>query len=226
MPLILNIDTAVQSASICLADGDKILATAINPSEKESAAWLHTAIDALLRQAKIPINELDAVAVSEGPGSYTGLRVSMATAKGLCYALNVPLITVPTLQMMATAALPVAASAQLLCPMIDARRAEVFTALYDAELKEVMPTANLILDENTFSDWLQTNTVLFFGNGSNKAMPLLTHCHALFANVTANASHMCRLSYKKFLQEQFSELAYTEPFYAKAFHSLPAKKKY
>lgn len=226
MPLILNIDTAVQSASVCLADGDETIVTAVNPSEKESAAWLHIAIQNLLRSHNVSIAGLKAIAISEGPGSYTGLRVGMATAKGLCYALNVPLIAVPTLQMMAAAALQAPASAQLLCPMIDARRAEVFTALYDTALNEVMPATNMILDENSFNDWLQTHTVLFFGNGCAKAQPLLKQAHAGFANVVANASHMRRLSYKKFVQSRFAELAYAEPFYAKAFYSSLPKKKY
>lgn len=226
MPLILNIDTAVTSASVCLADGNTVLMAMVNPSEKESAAWLHPAIAALLRQTNVSINKIEAVAVTAGPGSYTGLRVGMATAKGLCYALNVPLIAVSTLQTMAASAQALAASSQLLCPMIDARRMEVFTALYDAELNEVMPATNLILDENAFGEWLQTYTVLFFGNGSGKATPLLTHPHAFFANVQTNAADMVRLSHKKFTAQQFDGLAYAEPFYGKAFHSPAAKKKY
>lgn len=226
MPLILNIDTAVASASICLADGDTVLKAMINPSEKESAAWLHPAIEALLREANVSLSNLNAVAVSAGPGSYTGLRVGMATAKGLCYALNVPLIAVSTLQTMAASAQALAASSQLLCPMIDARRMEVFTALYDAKLNEVLPATNLILDESAFGDWLQTYSILFFGNGSGKALSLTRHPHAFFANVQTNAANMACLSHKKFTAQQFAGLAYAEPFYGKAFHSPVAKKKY
>ena len=134
MALILHIDTAVQSASICLAENEKILGTKVNPAEKESASWLHMAIQELLLKSAISPGQLDAIAISAGPGSYTGLRVGMATAKGLCYALSKPLITINTMQMMANSVEK--PSTELLCPMIDARRMEVFTAVYDTSLHE------------------------------------------------------------------------------------------
>ncbi len=226
MPLILNIETAVQSASICLADGETIVATAINPSEKESAAWLHTAIRTLFEQNSFSLHQLEAIAVSAGPGSYTGLRVGMATAKGLCYTLNIPLIAVSTLQTMAASAQALASPGQLLCPMIDARRMEVFTALYNDELKEVIPATNLILEPASFADWLEKYAVLFFGNGSGKASMLIHHFHARFANIETNAVHVAGLSYKKFALHQFSDLAYAEPFYGKEFYSPAFKKNY
>jgi len=222
--LLLHIDTAVQSASVCLAKDENILATTINPSEKESAAWLHLAIQDILRQHNYTPNQLDAIAVSAGPGSYTGLRVGMATAKGLCYALNLPLISINTLQMMAAAFKE--PSTDLLCPMIDARRMEVFTALFDWSLNEVMPPKNLILDEQSFAEPLQEHTISFFGNGSEKARPLLQHSHAMFVDVLANASDMVSLAAKKFAEGQFSDLAYSEPYYGKDFHSPIFKKFY
>lgn len=224
MSLILNIDTAVQWASVCLADDGKVIASAVNPSEKESASWLHVAINDLLQQNSVQAGQLEAVAVSAGPGSYTGLRVGMAAAKGLCYALSVPLIAINTLQMMA-AAIKVS-SAGLLCPMIDARRMEVFTALYNTSLKEVMPSTNLVLDEGSFSDWLQENTILFFGNGSKKAEPLIRSANASFTAVQAAASDMAVLAAQKFAAGQFSDLAYSEPLYGKEFHSSVSKKFY
>lgn len=224
MPLILNIDTAVQSASVCLAEGTTVLAASVNPSERESAAWLHTAVQELLAQAKVPLHRIDAVAVSAGPGSYTGLRVGMAAAKGLCYALSVPLLAVPTLQMMAVAAGP--AGTALLCPMIDARRMEVFTALYDAALAEVLPATNAILDPASFASWLQAGTIYFFGNGSGKAANIIQHTNAIFRTVAATAEHMVPLSAAKFERRQFSDLAYSEPFYGKDFHAPVSKKNY
>ena len=148
MALILHIDTAVQTASVCLAKDEKTVGAVTNPHEKESASWLHTAIQSLLQANSYTLKQLDAIAVSKGPGSYTGLRVGMAAAKGLCYALSKPLITIDTLQMMAAAAHH--SSAQLLCPMIDARRMEIFAALYDSSLAEVIPSVNMILEETSF----------------------------------------------------------------------------
>lgn len=226
MPLLLNIDTAVASASVCLADGDDVLGTAVNPSEKESAAWLHPAIQSLFLENNVSPDKIDAVAVSAGPGSYTGLRVGMATAKGLCYALQVPLIAVSTLHMMAASAQASATAGQLLCPMIDARRMEVFTALYDEHLNEIMPAVNLILDERPFASWLEKYRVLFFGNGAQKAAPLISHRCATLANIGTSAAHMAGLSRQKFALRQFADPAYVEPFYGKAFYSPAPKKKY
>lgn len=224
MPLLLNIDTAVQSASVCLSDYDKIIAELVNPSEKESATWLHVSIQKLLSENNLRLQDVKGIAVSAGPGSYTGLRVGMAAAKGLCYALDLPLITVNTLQMMA-AAIKNPPSA-LLCPMIDARRIEVFTALYDSSLQEVMSSTNMILEPGSFDQWLTANTVCFFGNGSEKAKTVINHSNASFVEIKATASNMAKLSAEKFAQAQFSDLAYTEPFYGKDFHSVVSTKFY
>lgn len=214
----------MQSASVCLANDETIIATAINPAEKESASWLHVAVQDLLQQNRVSPHQLNAVAISAGPGSYTGLRVGMAAAKGLCYALSIPLITVNTLQMMAAAVKN--PTTQLLCPMIDARRMEVFAALYDTSLNEVLPATNLILDENSFNDWLQNHTISFFGNGSSKALSVMKHPNALFVEVKATAADMILLAAKRFASGQFSDLAYSEPFYGKDFHSSIYKKFY
>lgn len=222
MAFILNIETAVQAASVCLAEGDLVIGQFESASERDSASWLHVEIQEILQQHNILFSKIDAVAVSVGPGSYTGLRVGMAAAKGLCYALSLPLIEVSTLQMMAAAAQPDPAA--LFCPMIDARRLEVFTALYDAELNEVMPATNLILEDGCFNEWLDEQKVLFFGNGSQKAVPFLKHPNAFFSSVIASARHMAPLSKKKFALKQFADLAYSEPFYGKQFYSPPPKK--
>jgi len=214
---ILNIDTAVQTSSVCLAQDDQPLIKKINPTQKDSASWLHIAIGQALNEARISFNDLDAVAVSEGPGSYTGLRVGMAAAKGICYALNKPLIGINTLKMMAVAAQTHAAD--LLCPMIDARRMEVFTAVFSRQLDFLMPPTNLVLNESSFFELLRKNTVLFFGNGSTKFQTLTKNPNSLFSTIETNALHMTTLSYNKFLKAEFADLAYSQPYYGKDFYS-------
>ena len=219
MNIILNIDTAVQSSSVCLAKNGEPLALKINPSQKDSAAWLHVAIKELLNEQKITVEDLDAIAVTEGPGSYTGLRVGMSTAKGLCYVSKKPLITINTLQMMAVAAQD--GSTNLICPMIDARRMEVFTAVFDQQLHYILPSGNLILNENSFSEVLKDNVVSFFGDGSIKFQQLIKHPNAIFKAFEINALLMISLSRQKFLKQEFANLAYLQPYYGKDFHSSP-----
>ena len=136
MSLILNIDTALETAFVCLSNGNEVLQSSVNETQKDHATWLHTAITNLLQKTGHSVNELEAVAVSIGPGSYTGLRVGLASAKGFCYALNIPLIAISTLKIIALAASNEVQGATIICPMIDARRMEVFTLLYDIDLME------------------------------------------------------------------------------------------
>lgn len=222
MNWILNIDTAVQTASVCLAGDGNAISTVTNPSQKDHAAWLHAAIQDLLKENNIALTQLKAIAVSAGPGSYTGLRVAMATAKGLCYVLHVPLITISTLKMMATAAID--EPTEFLCPMIDARRMEVFAAVFDKQLQEIVPPKNFILTEETFHELLNQHTITFFGNGSDKFQPLCQHPNAVFKKIEANAASMASLSYQSFRKGEFADLAYSEPYYGKEFYS-PAPKR-
>ena len=224
MALLLHIDTAVQSPSVCLSDDQKILGEKTNPSERESAAWLHLAIKELLQENDLQVQNLNAVSVSAGPGSYTGLRVGMAAAKGLCFAFEIPLISINTLQLMAASFN--SPTSGLLCPMIDARRMEVFTALYDRSLKEVMKPINLIIDDNCFQNELEQHIISFFGNGSEKAKAIIHHRNAVFTSVTTSAANMVGLALDMFDTRQFSNLAYAEPFYIKDFHSPFSKKNY
>jgi len=220
MSFILNIDTALDTASVCLAQNEEILALAINENQKKQSGWLHQVINELLKKNNLRPNQLDAVAVSIGPGSYTGLRVGLSAAKGLCYALNIPLIAVSTLKMIAFAAKDEADS--LICPMIDARRMEVFTAVYDKELQEKMPAHALVIDEKSFADML-TSSILFCGNGSKKLQSLISNTNASFSDTVSNASHLSPLSQNCFLKKEFADLAYTEPLYIKEFYS-PVRK--
>lgn len=220
MSLILHIDTAVDTASICLSNGTQLIAADSNNQSRESAGWLQPAIGRLLASQDIGFRELQAVSVSEGPGSYTGLRVGMASAKGLCYALGIPLIAVGTLEMMAAAAIAAVPGDAIFCPLIDARRMEVFTAMFDRDLAVRLPHCNLILDASSFSDWLSEHRVVFSGNGSSKLKSLLDSPSAVFAeDVAAGATHMVPLAWKKFTMRNFADLAYAEPFYGKAAHT-------
>jgi tRNA threonylcarbamoyladenosine biosynthesis protein TsaB len=219
--MILHIDTSVETASVCLAENKNILQLAVNENQHDHAAWLQPAIQTMLKEAGITVQELNAVAVSIGPGSYTGLRVGLSSAKGLCYALNIPLLTIGTLEMMAYAAKE--EQAELLCPMIDARRMEVFTALYDKTLQEIKAPQALILEKNIFEEFLLSHTILFYGNGSMKLKKILDHPHALFKSIIFNASHMVLPAYDLYKTGKKADLAYTEPLYVKEFFTPPRK---
>lgn len=214
---LLHIDTAVEGSSVCLSKEETVLAIKQNEASRESAAWIQPAIQELLQEQEVSFAWLKAVAVSAGPGSYTGLRVGMATAKGLCYALGIPLIPVSTLQMMAASAAE--AKTDWLCPMIDARRMEVFTALYDKKGQELVNPHNLILQPQSFTEWLQRRPITFFGNGSQKFSAVAQHQNALFETFNTDARHLVPLSFALFKQGRFADLAYCEPYYGKAFFS-------
>jgi tRNA threonylcarbamoyladenosine biosynthesis protein TsaB len=227
MSLILSIDTATSRASVSLSFEGKLLAERVNAQSMDHAAWLHVAARELLQSHHhhYTLQDVNAIATVAGPGSYTGLRVGMSAAKGLCYALKIPLISLNTLKIMADATNRNISSSQLLCPMLDARRMEVFTALYDASLQELVPPSPMILEKDSFSVWLNKHEIIFFGTGSSKWKELTTHPNAIFADWFYAPSDIARMSYKAFLANAFSDLAYAEPFYLKDFYTpvkLPA----
>lgn len=222
MAILLNIDTAVETASVCLSNDSDLISVAINENQKDHAAWLHTAIQEILQDAGFSVNDLEAIAVSIGPGSYTGLRVGLSAAKGLCYALNIPLISIGTLKIMAHAVNK--EEAQLFCPVIDARRMEVFTAVYDRSLHEIVKPCALIVDKNSFADLLASHTIMFCGNGNKKLQSVLSHDNALFSTKVPTAADMPSLAAEYFREKKFFALAYIEPLYIKEFYS-PAHKK-
>ena len=217
MALILNIDTAVNAASVCIANDGNILSFAKNENQKDHAAWLHIAIKELFEKNDLQADSIEAVAVTEGPGSYTGLRIGMATAKGICYALNKPLITLNTLLVMANAAKN--ENADLLCPMIDARRSEVFTAIYSKTLEVVKQPLAMKVDEKSFDKELLSHTICFFGNGSDKFRQIKNNSRAIFKDLNFDASSMIELSEARFQRKQFADLAYAEPLYLKEFYT-------
>ncbi|HEV7780217.1 MAG TPA: tRNA (adenosine(37)-N6)-threonylcarbamoyltransferase complex dimerization subunit type 1 TsaB [Chitinophagaceae bacterium] len=222
MSLILNIDTALGRASICLSKNGEPLQSAVLEDQKDQSGWLHVAIDRVLKKNNTGPRDLSAIAVSIGPGSYTGLRVGLAAAKGLCYALQLPLIAVGTLKMMALAAKEEAED--LICPLIDARRMEVFTALYDYSLWEKVSPHALIIDENSFTPILTSHKVLFCGNGIKKLQPLIKTANASFSESQTDATHLGILSAAGFRNQEFADIAYTGPLYIKEFHSNASSK--
>jgi tRNA threonylcarbamoyladenosine biosynthesis protein TsaB len=218
MSLILHIDTSTEKASIALSDAGDPIKLMINEEQKDHAAWIHQAISDAFAQLRLTLHDLKAIGITAGPGSYTGLRVGMATAKGLCYALSIPLIAVNTLDAMVAAAIR-KEEAGLYCPMIDARRMEVFTGLYSRHGNLQMQPQAMVLDENSFHDELEAQNVLFFGNGRFKLQKMVSHPNALFTDVPFTASELSILINKKFNLSEFSNLTYSEPIYLKEFYN-------
>lgn len=218
------IDTALQDAGICLSANGNEPVVLKNDRQKEHAAWIQPAIKQLTLLTGTSLHELDAVAVSAGPGSYTGLRVGMATAKGLCYALKIPLISVNTLKIMAHAAIKQLKDDIWYCPMIDARRMEVYTAIFSRDLDEIMPPSALVLEPGIFDNWLEKKHICFFGDGSPKFNNMLKTAAARFEQVAVSAADGLELAAGMHARKEFCDLAYAEPQYIKAFYT-PIKAK-
>ncbi|MGJ7031342.1 tRNA (adenosine(37)-N6)-threonylcarbamoyltransferase complex dimerization subunit type 1 TsaB [Niabella hirudinis] len=216
MALFLNIDTAVKNASLCLSENEAIIACTENTATTTHASWINDAIRDLFTTNQLSLNDLDAVAVSNGPGSYTGLRIGLATAKGLCFALNKPLICLNTLQVMANSVK--AEATDLICPVIDARRMEIYTAVYKKDLTTVSSPQALVADEHSFEELLKGHSLLFTGNAVEKLQPVIKHSNAVFSTAPYSAANMPFLTIKHFREQQFADLSYVEPFYLKAVH--------
>ena len=219
MNLILNIDTALGLASVCLAKDGKPQHFLVNEEPMDHAAWLHKAVVDVLEKSGYKIRQLQAVAVNMGPGSYTGLRVGMAADKGFSYALEMPLIVVNSLEILAFAVVDEAAGVDLICPMVDARRMEVFTAVYDKGLDVKVGPQAMVVNENSYSGLLSSNKILFCGCGSKKFRPILNNPNAFFSTTSSTAIHLAQLSHKSFQKKQFADRAYAEPLYIKEFYS-------
>lgn len=216
MAIILNIDTAGNTASVCVAKDAVTLAVADNPQQQDHAAWMHEAIENLLQRENLQFHDIDAVAVSNGPGSYTGLRVGLAAAKGYCYALDIPLITLSTLRIMAEVHKD--ESVDFICPMIDARRMEVFMAVYDREYSLLQEPAAVILEENSLLNWTGKGRIIVSGSGMEKASRILPAENVLFSNIKASAINMSGLAESAFIRKDWANLAYIEPYYLKEFY--------
>lgn len=226
MALIISIETATQVCSVALHAADRLIASQTLHIEKSHAESLLCTIEHLLAISPYEKKDLSAVAVSSGPGSYTGLRIGAATAKGLCYALEIPLIAVNTLEAMAHGMQPYNTTQALLCPMLDARRMEVYCLLVDAKGHTLAPTHPQVIDQHSFQVWLLDYPVLFFGDGAEKCKPFLAHhSHALFIDqIYPQAHHVGTLACAKFKQAAFEDLAYFTPLYLKPFQGKPIKE--
>ena len=221
--LILNIETAIEKGSFCVSKDGVVIDFDICEQRNGLAGWLHESIQASLKRNGILPEQLDAVAVSNGPGSYTGLRIGLATAKGLCYALKKPLICINTLQIMAGAVL--AEAKDFICPMIDARRMEVFAAVFDMQLNTVEEPAALVLTSDYYNNILENHHITFTGNGSEKLKSLVNEKKNIsFVNNTIDARSMISLSEPLFGKKIFANVAYSEPYYVKdVYISVKAK---
>jgi tRNA threonylcarbamoyladenosine biosynthesis protein TsaB len=222
LALLLNIDTATEIASVCVSLNGVSVAFQENQHQKEHASFVHAAISHIVEEAGYSLKDIEAFAVTSGPGSYTGLRVAIATAKGFSYAFSKPLILVNTLEVMAKAALQSGypfGKTDLLCPMIEARRMEVFTALYDTSLKNILPPQPMVLDEESFNNFMTERGVVFFGSGSLKFRSALSSKNGVFASINHSAKDLGMLSEQAFQRKSFSNVSYSQPFYFKDFQS-------
>lgn len=218
MALLLSLETSTKICSVAVHFNSDLISSTELHIEQSHASRLAPLIEATLKVAGVERSQLNAVVVSSGPGSYTGLRIGVSTAKGLCYALRIPLIAVNTLDLMAYEVSRLNNTNTLLCPMIDARRMEVYCKVTDNDLKEVLPVEARVIDENTFKDILQSNRICFFGDGVRKCQPVISHSNSGFLDgIYPKASLLGKLGYQKLIQNNTEDLVSFEPFYLKQF---------
>lgn len=226
MAIVLCIETATSVCSVALAKDNTLIASRESNQKNVHASLVSVFIDETIREAGLNFKDLDAIAISKGPGSYTGLRIGVSTAKGLCYALDIPLIAISTPRSMAAGMNRFLNNSQdyvepnaLVCPMIDARRMEVYTALYDLTNTEIREIGADIIEKNSFGDYLQKSPIYFFGDGAEKCKEILSYQNNARFNefVLPSAVHMIDLAFQRFNKTQFVDVAYFEPFYLKDF---------
>jgi len=220
MALILQLETSTIACSVALSLDGKTIAVKELAERNIHASYLTLFIEDVMAQCGKTLRDIDAVAVSMGPGSYTGLRIGVSTAKGLCYALDIPLIAINTLEAMTAGFMSLYNDQSVLfCPMIDARRMEVYAAVYNSQLDELLPVEARIIDENSFSDLLQNQKIVFFGDGAMKCQEVLAgNPNALFVPEFLNsAKDLSSLAALKYDRKEFEDVAYFEPFYLKDF---------
>lgn len=233
MAFFLHIETATPTCSVAVSQDEKILAMRESHVDKSHASLLTGFIAEVLSEANLSANQLDAVSVSKGPGSYTGLRIGVATAKGLAYGLNIPLLATCTLEIMASgfskALLSEIQQSDLpvfFCPMIDARRMEVFTSLLDDKLNLIEKTRALIIEPDSFKKYLTKGKVWFFGTGAAKCESVIIHKNAVFvSDFQLSASFQAPFANRLFKKEKFEDVAYFEPFYLKDFVATIPRNK-
>lgn len=217
MALILSIESATKNCSVALAaDGEVIALKELHEEKFSHAEKMHSFILEVMESAGKKLRQIDAVAVSKGPGSYTGLRIGVSTAKGLCYALDKPLISIPTLESLARQV--EVAQEGLIIPLLDARRMEVYSSVFDERYQEVRETRAEIIDKDSFSDYLERGKVFFLGDGAEKTKGIVEHPNAVFiGNRYPSSREMALIAEKKAIKGEYEDLAYFEPFYLKDF---------
>lgn len=224
MSYILNLETATTNCSVSLSkDGKTIALKEDSKNGYSHAEKLHVFIDDVLKEANVSRSQIDAIAVSKGPGSYTGLRIGVSAAKGLCFALDKPLISLPTLEVLAH---KVSVPDGIIIPMLDARRMEVYSAVFDAGHHQIRETQAQVLDDTSFSEYLEKGNVYFIGNGVEKTKVLIKHPNTNFIDgKLPSTNEMSALAYNKYKNENFEDVAYFEPYYLKDFVALKPKSK-
>ena len=225
MAYILNIETSTTNCSVSISENGRLIGLKEDNSlEYSHAERLHVYIDELLKTANVSKTQIAAVGISKGPGSYTGLRIGVSAAKGLCYALKIPLISILTLEALAHQVMNPEGS---IVAMLDARRLEVYSAIYDASYSETRPTEAEVITQDSYKDLLDLTPVYFIGNGVAKTQQLVSHPNAIFIeNKLPSAAQMCALTQAKFKENDFEEIAYFEPYYLKDFIAIPPKKQF
>ena len=234
MALILNIETSTTVCSVCISKDGIVQSYRESHDEKTHAKQLTVFIDEIVKEQKLKFKDFDAIAVSMGPGSYTGLRIGVSTAKGLCYAKDIPLIAINTLQSLANGIVSKVKNNDLniegfkeaiLVPMIDARRMEVYSSFFNSNAKTTREIKAEIIDENSYQDILVKKQMIFFGDGSAKIAGTITHKNAIFIeNINTSSLTMASLSKEAFKKNEFVDVAYFEPFYLKDFVATIPKK--
>ncbi|MGB3149506.1 MAG: tRNA (adenosine(37)-N6)-threonylcarbamoyltransferase complex dimerization subunit type 1 TsaB [Maribacter sp.] len=224
MGLILNLETATTNCSVSLANDGEVLALKEHDTPNYShSEQLHVFIQECMEKAGRNLSELDAIAVSKGPGSYTGLRIGVSAAKGLCFSIGVPLISIATLKSMAFQIK--VSEGEFIIPVLDARRMEVYSAVFNSDLKQIRETRAEIIDEKSFEDYTKNQKVSIVGNGAEKIKPILKYPDIKFESyIIPSAKDMAPLSFKKYLEKDFENIAYFEPYYLKDFILQLSKK--
>jgi tRNA threonylcarbamoyladenosine biosynthesis protein TsaB len=227
---ILCLETATEICSVALLHDNHLLVLEENHEGNSHASQITLLIERVIQKAGITLQQLNGVAVSKGPGSYTGLRVGVSTAKGLCYALSIPLIGVNTLEALAHGFIQnhpeLHSSEALFIPMLDARRMEVYCSVFDSNMKIIQQTEAKIIDTTSFAEFPETAVLHFFGNGAAKCKDTIVHKQATFhADLHCSAATMNNIAFRLFTQQVFEDVAYFEPFYLKDFVGTVPKKK-
>ena len=223
MSYILQIETSTTNCSVAISKNGETIALKEVSNGYSHAENLHVFIKDILAENKLEYSDLDAIAISKGPGSYTGLRIGVSTAKGLCFSLDIPLVAIETLEVLAH---QVDVENGFIIPMIDARRMEAYTTVYNSKHEKMRKIEAEVLDKNSFSTFLSKYGTVFIGNKTEKTQEVIQHENATFIDSLPSAKEMSKLAYIKYKKNDIEDVAYFEPYYLKDFLVTPAKKKF